>query len=164
VTHATTSPYVLALTWLGVRELTRHQLRTRLLRRGHEPAEVDASLDRLAAEGRLDDRRAAEAIVRRHVGVKGRGPARLGQELAAAGVEDGLRRAVMREAFDGVDEAPLVERALRRHLAGRRRPPDRRRVYAALVRQGFTPAIVREVLREHLPASPPGRPGDEGEP
>ena len=161
--RSTSSPHDLALSWLGIRELTRHQLRTRLLRRGHEPAAVEAVLDQLAREGRLDDRRAAEAIARRHVGVRGHGPARLRRELAAAGVSDVLVRDVTREAFAEVDEATLVERALRRRLAANRRAPTAPRIYAALVRQGFTPSVVREVLREHLSSMPLGDTNDESD-
>jgi SOS response regulatory protein OraA/RecX len=52
--------------------------------------------------------------------------------------------------FRDVDQSALLERALARRLKGPgaliRTPAEYRRIYAALLRQGFPPADVRKAL------------------
>src|SRR3712207_7389408 len=46
----------------GRRELTEHQVRQRLTRRGYDVDSIDAAIARLKADRSLDDERAAKAI------------------------------------------------------------------------------------------------------
>jgi len=59
-----------AMQWLSQREHSRHELRAKLLRlAGDEPADVEALLEQLAAQGHLSDARFVESRVHaRHAG------------------------------------------------------------------------------------------------
>src|SRR5712664_1733761 len=98
-----------ALRALARRAHARHDLRRRLLQKQHPPAAVDGALERLAAQGLLNDARFAldyaAAKARR-----GRGPARLMHDLQSQGVdrrvaEDAVRHSL---AAEGVDPARAV--------------------------------------------------------
>jgi regulatory protein len=131
-------PYVYGLTALGRRELTEHQLRTRLFRRGCEAGDIDAAIARLKRERVLDDQRAALAFARTEARVKHRGPLRIQRTLESMGLDRQAARQATEEGFEErpVDEA--LEASLRRKLRG---PiaDDRhaQRLVAHLVRQGF---------------------------
>lgn len=145
-------PYVFGLAALGRRELTERQLRTRLLRRGCDSADIDAAIVRLKRERILDDQRAAVAFARTEARIKHRGPLRIQRALETMGIDRQTARSATDEGFEErpVDEA--LEDALRRKLRG---PiaDDRhaQRLVAYLVRQGFelsaAVAAVRKLRR-----------------
>jgi regulatory protein len=128
---------------LGRRAHASAELRLKLRRRGHAPAEIDAALARLAELGYLDDRSFAEGHVRRRS--SGRGPRALSQELASRGVE----RSVADGAVAGFDaEAQLASATqFAERLYGRRPSPGYREMLntigAKLLRRGFSPAVAR---------------------
>ena len=62
-----------ALNLLSYRARSRDELRSRLARKGFEPAIVDGCLDELAARGLLDDRSFAGAFVRDRLRSRPRG-------------------------------------------------------------------------------------------
>lgn len=139
----TASPraYAAGLRLLARRELTTAQLRERLVRRGHAPDDVDAATERLRADGALDDRRAARAYASTAVRVKGRGRLRVLRELERLGLEADVARAAVDAAFDEVDEADLLERAIDRRWHGPIRDDAQlRRLHGYLVRLGFPSA------------------------
>ena len=148
-------PYLLGLRQLARREMSRLQLRGWLLRRVDDEAAVDAALERLEAERALDDRRTAEAFAHDSSQLKHQGRARIHRGLVAMGIAP----SVADEALDGVTSREEEEASLRRELARRSRgmPIDndrtRRRLFAALVRQGFDPERVRLALRGRGPES-----------
>ncbi len=145
----TESPYVAGLRMLGRRELTRAELRTRLLERGHTVVAVDAALDRLADTRALDDRRTAHAYVRTASRIKGRSRRRIERELEAKGIAKTLAR----EALDQIppeEDVALIKRFVARK-AGRaetRTPAGRRRLFQQLLRRGFSPEIILKVLKD----------------
>jgi regulatory protein len=132
---------------LSRREWSCRELRDRLLADGGDPAGVDTAIERLVANGTLDDARVARAHARTAARVKHRGRLRILRELATKGIADDVARAAVDEALPA-DEA---ETALERELARRLKPPvdERkvRRVFAALVRLGFAPGDVGRALR-----------------
>jgi regulatory protein len=137
---------------LGQRELSEAQVRTRLARRGCEPAAVDEALERLKRDRTLDDGRVARAAARLEAGIRHRGPARVRQRLQSMGLADDLIQAAVAEAFEEVDEAALLEAALERRLHGRAVADlddrARARLVRALVGQGFSfGAVLRKVRR-----------------
>jgi regulatory protein len=140
--------YLTGLRLLARRELTSAQLRERLLRRQIDPDEVDTALERLRAEGALDDRRAARAYASTAVRIKGRGRLRVARELGALGLEDDVVRAALDDAFGETDEEALVERAIDRRLRGPIRDQAHlRRLHQYLVRLGFPSAASLAALR-----------------
>lgn len=88
-----------ALALLARREHSRLELARKLAARGHEPAAVDAALDRLAGQGLLSDARMAEVYVEERLG-KGFGPLRVRRELRERGVSDALIDACLDRGAD----------------------------------------------------------------
>ena len=143
--------YTTALLLLSRRELSIAQLRTRLARKKYEVAEIDAALERLTADGSVDDRRAAVAAARLEGAVRHRGRRRVLQRLQQLGVNDQVARAAVDDVFAEIDEHALLDRALDRKLRGAEpRQLDQKqkaRIVRGLVAQGFDAEQVLERLR-----------------
>jgi regulatory protein len=138
------------LAMLSRRELSSVQVRQRLARRGFESDAIDGAIARLQASGALDDRRVALAAARTRVQVKRQGRGRVQRELSAIGVDHAVARDALAEVFDGLDEQVLLEQALEKRLRRGQDPADpavARRLFGALVRQGFAPGAVQRALR-----------------
>jgi regulatory protein len=145
------SAYIDGLRLLGGRELSVAGLRARLIDREHAPEDVEAALARLVEEGALDDRRVARAYARTATQVKGRGRLRVQHELHELGIPKDIAAEALGEVFGDLDERALIARAIQKKMrgAGRPRPlttADRARLYQYLMRQGFTPAAIRNAL------------------
>jgi SOS response regulatory protein OraA/RecX len=152
-----TPAYVRALKLLAGREMPAARLRARLMRQC-PAAEVDEALERLRAEGAIDDGRAARRYAETAVRLKGRGRARIERELRELGVDRAIAREALDDVFRDVDERDLIARAIARRLRGRPlRPGDRPRLAAALQRLGFSTEAIAAVLRRH-----PGAADDPG--
>ena len=138
---------VAALRLLTRRDYTAKELRTKLLDRDLPEAEVAAVLADLAAEGVVNDRRVAEAVVRVASTVKGRGRLRISRELEQRGID----RAIIREALAALpiaDETAAIRRFLdRKHVPARLSPVEHRRVFGQLVRRGFSADLIAKALR-----------------
>jgi regulatory protein len=136
---------------LARRELSAVQLRERLMRLGWSAASIEAAIDRLTASGALDDARVARASARTRAGVKRQGRERVLREIQALGIARDVARAAVDEVFGALDERALLQRALDKRLRGRvtlSDPAARRRLQAALVRQGFDADTVARAIRE----------------
>jgi regulatory protein len=145
------SAYLDGLKLLARRELSVHQVRERLLERGHPREEVEAAIERLLETGALDDRRVARAHARMAAGVKGRGRLRVVRELLAMGISNDVAAAAVADVYGELDERALIARALQKKLRGRPKvtdPAEHARLYQYLLRQGFTPAGVVAALRK----------------
>jgi regulatory protein len=133
------------------------------VKKQHPPRAVDAALERLAGRGLLDDRRFAEQYAVQRA-ARGRGPARLVQDLLAQGVErrtaeDAVRRALDEEGIDPAVEARAVAVKRARQLGDVPAPIRKRRLLAFLVRRGYAGRQVKELVQELCgPACP--RPTD----
>jgi regulatory protein len=141
--------YIDALQMLGRRELSIRQLRGRLIEREHAPEEADRAIALLVENRALDDARVAAAYVRTALKVKGRGRLRIRRELQAMGIESDVAAAALAEAFGDVDERAMVKEAIRKKLRGNKiaSQADYARVFQHLMRQGFSPGTVTDVLR-----------------
>ena len=146
------STYSEALKLLSRRELTTSELRGRLLRKNLPPEDIEDTLLRLRAEGTLNDRRAAVALVRTHALVKARGRLRIERELQARGVDPDTARAALDDVFAELSEPELLERALRKRLRSGRVRDDAhlRRLYAYLLRLGFPADQVLALLKKRM--------------
>ena len=142
--------YQIALGLLARRELSTARLRERLTRRELPSAEVEAAITRLTRERAVDDTRTALAHARRAAEVKLRGQRRAQREIEALGIAPATARRAVAEVFDEVDEESVLARAVAKRLDGPIR--DRahfRRLYQALLRQGFPPDRVAAALLSH---------------
>ncbi len=134
------SARVAALKMLARRELSEAQVRQRLARRGYDESSIEIAVERLKADGAIDDARVAGAIARTETTVKRRGRLRVAQQLARAGIATSTARAAIAETFETMDDNDLLQRALRRRLKDDRPIADDRefrRLYRFLVGQGF---------------------------
>lgn len=146
------SAYFRALRWLTARDLSESQVRDRLEKNGYTGAAIDSAVARLMAERTIDDRRTGAAVARTEGRVKRHGPRRVHGKLLAMGIERNLAKEIVRDLFGDLDEEDLLQRTLERRLRGQpeqlENPDQRRRLYAYLVRQGFSPSAVASRLRK----------------
>jgi regulatory protein len=135
---------------LSRRELSTMQVRQRLARKGFEADAVHAAASRLLGNGALDDRRVALAAARTHAQVKRHGRDRVARELSALGIDRHVADEALAEVFGTVDETALLEQALDRRLRPHLDVRDaavQRRLFGALLRQGFDGQAVSRALR-----------------
>ena len=142
--------YIDALRMLARRELSEAQVRQRLARREHAPADIDSAVARLLAERAIDDARVAAAIARSQSAVKRRGRLRILRQIEQAGIARATARRATDEVFESIDPEALIEASLAKRLRGRARIGDQAefgRLYRYLIGQGFGPDEVMRVLR-----------------
>ena len=139
-----------ALRALARRAHARVDLRRRLLQKQHPPAAVDGALARLAAHNLLDDARFAADYAAAKA-VRGRGPARLVNDLLTQGVdrrvaEDAVRAALAAEGVDPTQAVRALAEKRARQLAGLPAAMRKRRLAAFLARRGFAGSDIRTVV------------------
>jgi regulatory protein len=145
----TDSARVAALKMLARRELSESQIRQRLVRRGHETADIEEAIVRLKTDRAIDDARVAGAIARTETSVKRHGRLRVAQQMARAGIAQSTARTAITETFDGLDDDALLQQALNRRLKNERPIADQRefqRLYRYLIAQGFESDKILEAL------------------
>lgn len=129
---------------LARRAQSRAELERKLLRRGHEPEQVEAALVRVAELGYLDDAAYAQGLVARRSA--GRGAAAIGAELRAKGLSRDETQAAL-AALDPETEREAAERLAVRLVA----PGDDRhaieRAAAKLLRRGFSAEVAWTAAR-----------------
>lgn len=159
----------IAVRFLGARPRTRWELERRLRRAGATDEVVEATLDRLANLGYVDDAAFARWWADQRDRHAPRGRRLVEAELRRSGVSSEAI-AAYREEHDSPErppedaELPSTEDeraadALRRHLRGRALPSDRKalqRIGMFLVRRGFDPATARRAIAEATGGEPPG--------
>lgn len=138
-----------ALRLLARREVTASQLRARLEQIGGRHEDIERIVAELQAGGSLDDRRAACLHAQTAFRVRRRARLRILAELEAIGIAGALAREVVDEVCRPEVEQRRLDEALIRRLRGTRREArDPRRLFAALVRQGYEPDQVRLALEK----------------
>jgi regulatory protein len=136
-----------AIRLLGRRDYTRAELRHKLVERGHPEDEVDDTLARLADERWLDDRRVAQAHVRTSARIKVRGRHRILRELQARGVDPGLAHEAAAAVSPDDELAAIAQILARKHVSERPSPAEHRRIFAHLLRRGFSADAITKALR-----------------
>ncbi len=143
--------YLTALTMLGSRELSEAQVRTRLVRRKFERADIDEAIERLRKDGTLNDRRVALAAARLESAIRHRGRARVLQKIRQLGIESATAETAVADVFADVDEGALLDVALERRLRGKAPKSlddkGRARIVRGLVGQGFSIEAILKRLR-----------------
>lgn len=155
-----TAAMEIALRYLGTRPRTRREVADRLARAAVPSAIVEATLDRLAELGYVDDAAFARWWAEQRDRHAPRGRRLVELELRRRGVPadviEGFRgehAAPHRLAEDAGlpgTEAERAREALERHLRGRRVPHDPKalqRLGMFLMRRGFDPETVRSTIR-----------------
>ncbi len=146
------SAYLTALRMLVRRDLSEAQVRERLARHVHDLGAIDEAVARLKMEGAIDDRRVADAIVRRAASVKHQSRHRVMRELESLGIASATAARGLDDVVSDIDDTVLIEAAVTRRLRGRVAIADEaefRRLYRYLVAQGFeVDAIVRALEKK----------------
>ena len=150
--------YARSLDMLARAPRSVRDLRRRLLLKGEQESDVEATIERLTAAGLLDDAAYARAFVRAKVSAQGFSRRRLQQELARRGVARDIADAAIVEVLhdDSIDETATIDRVARkklRTLSGLDQDTQRRRLFAFLARRGYEVDDVRAVV-ERLRRSP----------
>lgn len=143
-----------ALRLLAVRARSRGELVDRLKRKGFEEGAVNKVIESLAEVGLVDDEAFARAWADERARLRPVGPRRLSRELVEKRVSPELASRVTDEVFSGDAELELARRALapRMRTSGARAGEDarsrRRRLYAFLMRRGFSYGVAARVIEE----------------
>lgn len=135
-----------ALEALARREHTSGEMTEWLAERGFELAAVDTAVSRLIESGAIDDERFAAAFAADKRELRGWGPDRIREALAARGVE----RALIDAALAVDDHQAQLERAIglleqRGETAGDER--SRARAVAYLARRGYDSEVAYDAVR-----------------
>jgi regulatory protein len=143
--------YDRALGLLAFQARSARDLRTRLLRKGEPAANVDAAVERLVANGLLNDADYARQLARSRVLGQGASRRRVQQEMFKHGVARDVGDEAIAEVFEdeAVDEGELVERVARKKMrAFAKLDPEtrRRRLYAFLARRGYESDAIRRAM------------------
>lgn len=128
------SSYHRAVRLLAARPHFRAELKAKLAQRGYPQEEVDAALDRLVAEGYLDDVRVARDFVAHRLERQGEGRLRLKAELVRRGASEEAVAAALAEVPED-DLAPAREAA---EKWARSHRPDPAALARHLARKGFS--------------------------
>lgn len=143
------SAYLDGLKMLARRELSEHQVRQRLARKGHQPDAIDDAVTRLRDERALDDARVAEAIARTETSIRRRGKIRVQLQIQKAGIDKSTAKRAIDEVFESIDGGTLIEAALNKRMRGRdtiEDDKDFQRLYRYLAGQGFESDKIMETL------------------
>jgi regulatory protein len=133
-----------AMNLLSRREHSRHELRSKLLKRGFPSSDIDSSLDRLEVEGLLDEARFVEAFTRFRVR-RGSGAIKIRHELRERGIADDMIESALvpyREQWMGLAQREQAKRfgALPTDIKAQGRQSR------FLQNRGFDFEIIRKVL------------------
>lgn len=138
---------VTAADLVGRRAMSCQELERKLQERGASQAEARYAAEWLEAIGALNDREYGALLVR-HYGQMGYGPARIREKLR----EKGVPRELWEEALEELPEAAgQIDAFLAGKLRGREPDPkERRRLSNALLRRGFSWPEIQEAWQRAL--------------
>lgn len=135
---------------------TRSDLTRRLRDKGFPESDVEPVLDRLAAVGLVDDAEYARAFLAGRWGRRAAGWRRLEQDLRQRGVSPAdiaAGRARLEAERGATDEVAMAQRVLEqtaRRYAALGSNERRRKLWALLVRRGFSTDVIQEALATHV--------------
>lgn len=156
--RAPRSAYDRALDLLEARARGTEELRRLLIRKGEPAEEVDRAIERLVANGLLNDANFARQFARSKVLGAGLSRRRLQQELTKRGVARELSADAIEQVFEdeSVDDAMTIQRVAQKKLRTLSRLDpvvQRRRLYAFLARRGYDADDIQRVLRTLIDGS-----------
>lgn len=140
--------YDRAVRFLSYRPRSTAEVRTYLARAGADEPLIAATLDRLTAQGYLDDAEFARYWVENRARFRPKGPHALRQELRRRGLAAETIAAAVAETDPAADAYAAAQPAAARlaALAGAEPATFRRRLAAFLARRGFDYETIREVV------------------
>lgn len=135
-----------ALDALSQKERTTAELEALLAKRGFDAEQIGAAIDRLAAIGELDDARFARRYAEDKRELRGWGPARIREALAARGIDSELIDAALAEEPHDDQLARAVE-LLEARADGLDTDSERARALSYLTRRGYDYELAYEAIR-----------------
>jgi regulatory protein len=149
------SSYEHALNLLTARQYTARNLRRKLVQKGFAADEADATIDRLIANGLLDDARYAAAFARGKLLGPGSSKRRIRQQLYLRGIQGEIADAAIKTVIEdeSVDLEAVIEKDARNKLASLAalEPPIiKRRLYSHLARRGYNFDEINAVMKKVL--------------
>ena len=148
--------YEYALNLLAQRAYTVRNLRRKLTQKGFEHAEAEKALERLQANGLLDDHKFAAEFARQRLVVAGASVRRVEQDLIRRGISPESAKAATRAVVDEgeLDLGDSMDRLARKKLAtlGDLEPQiKRRRLFGFLARKGYELDDIKRTVVRILP-------------
>jgi len=136
---------------LAHRGRTRKEVRERLMRKGFSGQVIEKVIKRFVELNYLDDRTFAFNWADMKLSARPCGRRLIESELRKKGVSDSVLKEVVEKVYAGKDEASMARRLAASRL--KKGIPDksgkqRDRVYRLLLRRGFAPEVVNEVMVE----------------
>ncbi len=139
------SAYANALRWLSQRELTQHEVRTRLSRKGFDDDVIETVLTRLVSQNYISDDRVARQVVENALSRSRQGPLAIRQKLRTRGVDGETAEATWRELTQATDWLKIAEAIKERYDMSD--PRQRARCARYLARQGFPSVVIATILQ-----------------
>jgi regulatory protein len=140
-----------AVRHLAVSGCSSEELRQKLRPKALRTADIDAAIDRLKDIGYLNDARFAESFANNRVENDGFGKARVLSDLRNRRVPSALAAQAVEQAFDGKNEAELIEAFIDRRMPSLRTSTDDQKelakAYRRLRRAGFSSGPVLSALK-----------------
>jgi regulatory protein len=151
------SAYDYALNLLAARPYTARNLRRKLVQKGFAAADVDATIERLLANGLLDDSRYAAQFARGRLLGPGASPRRIRQQLFQRGIPGEIADRAIESVIDeeSIDLAAVIEKDARKKVAslgGLEPLVIRRRLYSHLARRGYDIDEINAVMKKVMKA------------
>jgi regulatory protein len=152
----TNNPYEYALNLLTARAYTVRNLRRKLIQKGFEPEASERALERLVANGYLDDQKFAAEFARQRLVRAGASARRVEHDLMKRGISSESAKAATKAvvAEEEVDFAGSMERLARKKLLSLgdlELHIKRRRVFGFLARKGYELDDIKRTLDHILP-------------
>jgi len=136
---------------LAHRGRTRKEVRERLRQKGFPGRVIEQVIKRFVELNYLDDRAFAFNWADMKLSAKPCGRRLIESELRKKGVDDRVLKEVVEKVYAGKDEASMARSVakarFKKAVSGDRRK-ERDRVYRLLLRRGFAPEVVNEVVEE----------------
>jgi len=150
------SAYDYALNLLSARAYTVRNLRRKLHQKGFEPADAESAVERLVANGLMDDDKFAAEFARQRLVAAGASVRRVEHDLIRRGISAEAAKAATRAVVEeeDLDFAASMERIARKKLVslGDLDPQvRRRRVFGFLARKGYELDDINRTLVRILP-------------
>lgn len=143
-----TNSKVSALKILGNRNLSKAEIKRRLVKKGSSEEVSDATTKWLEESGLINDEKYAHTIVR-HYREKGYGPARIKDELYKRGIPREQWDEVLAEELDESDIVAAAESYLDKKLRGEVDSSVLRKAENALIRRGFSYEHARIAVKRY---------------
>lgn len=139
--------YTRALDLLARRARSEWELRDYLKRKSYEPEVIDATIQRLAERGYVDDEAFARSWVQSRRQLKSVSRRRLTAELRQKRIADDVIEAVMEEDRQATDEREVLRDLIARKRLQTRYQDDQK-LLAYLVRQGYDYETIKAAMAD----------------